>query len=172
MNVFFKRILVNKDKSVTGLAATMLFLVMMASGSAQAESFPGSFANLAEKLLPAVVNISTTQVIKGRSGPTMPQLPPGSPFEEFFKEFMDRNQQQGEQRRQRNATSLGSGFVVDIGKNGDAYIITNNHVIEGADEITVILQDNDRLKAELVGRDVKTDIAVLKVKSKDKNVDN
>ncbi len=170
MNVFLKRMSVSYENFVAGLPATLLFLVMMASASAQAESFPGSFANLAEKLLPAVVNISTTQVIKGRSGPTMPQLPPGSPFEEFFKEFMDRNQQQGEQRRQRNATSLGSGFVVDIGKNGDAYIITNNHVIEGADEITVILQDNDRLKAELVGRDVKTDIAVLKVKSKDKMV--
>jgi serine protease Do len=140
---------------MTWLASTLLALAMMASAAAKAESIPGSFADLAEKLLPAVVNISTTQVIKRRNGPTMPQLPPGSPFEDFFREFMDRNQQQGEPRRQRNATSLGSGFVVDIGKNGDAYVITNNHVIEGADEITVILQDNDRLKAELVGRDEK-----------------
>jgi len=155
---------------LVGLLSTQLLFVVVATASAQGKTFTGSFADLAEKLLPAVVNISTTQVIKGRSGPTMPQLPPGSPFEEFFKEFLDRNQQQGERRRERNATSLGSGFVVDIGKNGDAYIITNNHVIEGADEIAVILQDNDRLKAELVGKDEKTDIAVLRVKSKDKMV--
>lgn len=170
MNVFSKRIPLNFCESLTRLITALLFLVVVSITSAKAETFPGSFANLAEKLLPAVVNISTTQVIKGRSGPTLPQLPPGSPFEEFFKEFMERNQQQGEQRRRRNATSLGSGFVVDIGKNGDAFVITNNHVIEGADEITVILQDNSRLKAELVGRDVKTDIAVLKVKSKEKMV--
>ncbi|MBH89847.1 MAG: serine protease [Magnetovibrio sp.] len=160
----------NYNYIALALLTTFVLLVFVASASAQAKTFPGNFANLAEKLLPSVVNISTTQLIKGRSGPAMPQLPPGSPFEEFFKEFLDRNQQQGQQRRQRNATSLGSGFVVDIGKNGDAYVITNNHVIEGADEITVILQDNDRLKAELVGRDEKTDIAVLKVKSKDKMV--
>lgn len=170
MNIFSSRVPLNNCKLLKGLTSALLLLVLLGSASAKAEKFPGSFANLAEKLLPAVVNISTTQVIKGRSGPTLPQLPPGSPFEEFFKEFLERNQQQGEQRRQRNATSLGSGFVVDIGKNGDAYVITNNHVIEGADEITVVLQDNSRLKAELVGRDVKTDIAVLKVKSKEKMV--
>ncbi len=170
MNGFEKRMSKNYNYIALALLTTFVLLVFVASASAQAKTFPGNFANLAEKLLPSVVNISTTQLIKGRSGPAMPQLPPGSPFEEFFKEFLDRNQQQGQQRRQRNATSLGSGFVVDIGKNGDAYVITNNHVIEGADEITVILQDNDRLKAELVGRDEKTDIAVLKVKSKDKMV--
>ena len=123
MNVFSKRMLVSYYSCMTWLTAALFALLMMASAVAKAESFPGSFANLAEKLLPAVVNISTTQVIKGRSGPTMPQLPPGSPFEEFFREFMDRNQQQGEPRRQRNATSLGSGFVVNIGKNGDADVI-------------------------------------------------
>ena len=171
MNVFLKRLSVNYYNRIAWLAAALLvFAMMLASAGAQARSAPGSFADLAEKLLPAVVNISTTQAIEGRSGPQMPQLAPGSPFEEFFKEFMDRNQQQGDKRRQRKATSLGSGFVINIGKNGDAYVITNNHVIEGADEITVILQDNDRLKAELVGRDAKTDIAVLKVKSNDKMV--
>jgi serine protease Do len=171
VNVFSKQLSVNYYNRLTLLAAVPLALaIMLTSAAAQARSVPGSFADLAEKLLPAVVNISTTQVIEGRSGPQMPQLPPGSPFEEFFKEFMDRNQQQGEQRRQRKATSLGSGFVIDIGKNGDAYVITNNHVIEGADEITVILQDNDRIKAELVGKDVKTDIAVLKVKANKKMV--
>lgn len=148
-------------------AALLALALMLASLPAHARSAPDSFADLAEKLLPAVVNISTTQVIEGRGGPQMPQLPPGSPFEEFFKDFLDRNQPHGNQnRRQRKATSLGSGFIIDTKKNGDAYVITNNHVIEGADEITVILQDNDRLKAELVGKDAKTDIAVLKVKAK------
>ena len=96
MNVFSKRMPINYYSYMTWLAAALLALLMMASVAAKAEAFPGSFADLAEKLLPAVVNISTTQVIKGRSGPTMPQLPPGSPFEEFFREFMERNQQQGE----------------------------------------------------------------------------
>lgn len=148
-------------------ALSIALAVMMASIPANARSAPDSFADLAEELLPAVVNISTTQVIEGRGGPQMPELPPGSPFEEFFKDFFERNQQNGGQnQRPHKATSLGSGFIIDTKKNGDAYVITNNHVIEGADEITVILQDNDRLKAELVGRDAKTDIAVLKIRAK------
>ena len=157
------------NATVVWFAAVMLAMaLMLASATAHAKAAPDSFADLAEKLLPAVVNISTTQVVEGRSGPQMPQLPPGSPFEDFFKEFFDRNQQHSPNRRQRKATSLGSGFIIDIDKNGSAYVITNNHVIQDADEITVILQDNDSLKAELIGRDAKTDIAVLRVKSKKK----
>jgi serine protease Do len=91
----------------------------------------------------------------------LPKLPPGSPFEDFFKEFFDRNQPE---QRARRATSLGSGFIVD--ERG--YVVTNNHVIQDADEITVVLHDDTRLKAELVGRDAKTDIAVLRVKPKEK----
>jgi serine protease Do len=125
---------------------------------ADARSYPESFADLADELLPKVVNISTTQVVEGRGGAEIPQLPPGSPFEDFFKEFFDRNQPQN---RQRRATSLGSGFIVDSG----GYVVTNNHVIDGADEISVILHDDTRLEAELVGRDPKTDLAVLKVNS-------
>ncbi len=156
-----------RSKIINAFATGLLAVVfVVASVPAQARPAPESFADLAEKLLPAVVNISTTQVIEGHSGPQMPQLPPGSPFEEFFRDFMERNQpQRNPNRRQRKATSLGSGFIIDTRKNGDAFVITNNHVIEGADEITVVLQDNDRLKAELVGRDAKTDIAVLKVKA-------
>ena len=90
MNVFSKRMCTIHRDLVIRLLSSLFFLVLMASATAQAKTFPGSFANLAEKLLPAVVNISTTQVIKGRSSPTMPQLPPGSPFEEFFKEFMEK----------------------------------------------------------------------------------
>ena len=85
MNGFEKRMSKNYNYIALALLTTFVLLVFVASASAQAKTFPGNFANLAEKLLPSVVNISTTQLIKGRSGPAMPQLPPGSPFEEFFK---------------------------------------------------------------------------------------
>ena len=133
-----------------GLLALFAFAV-----EAQAKPAPDGFADLAEKLLPSVVNISTTQVIEGRSGVEIPRVPPGSPFEDFFKEFFDRNRPQ----QRRKATSLGSGFILDA----SGYVVTNNHVIQDADEITVIFQDDTRLKAEVVGRDAKSDIAVLKV---------
>ena len=138
-------------------AVLLAFALIMGSSAAQAKTAPDSFADLAQKLLPSVVNISTTQVIEGRRGMELPKLPPGSPFEDFFKEFFDRNQPE---QRSRRGTALGSGFIVDA----KGYIVTNNHVIQEADEITVILHDDTRLKAELVGRDVKTDLAVLKVK--------
>ncbi len=123
-----------------------------------ARGAPDSFADLAERLLPAVVNISTTQTVKkkGEDGPQVPRFPPGSPFEDFFKEFFDRQQREAPQRR---ATSLGSGFVIDP----KGYVVTNNHVIAEADEITVTLHDDTKLKATLVGRDPKTDLALLKV---------
>ena len=138
---------------------------------ALARPAPDSFADLAEKLLPSVVNISTTQTLKAdqkgdKDTPDLPQFPPGSPFEEFFKDFFKHQQQQQHgqgqpQAETRKATSLGSGFIIDPA----GYVVTNNHVIADADEITVILHDNTNLKAELVGRDTKTDIAVLKVKT-------
>ena len=139
------------------LAGRVALAVMAAPAAAQAKAAPESFADLAAKLLPSVVNISTTQTLEGRGGVEMPQLPPGSPFEDFFREFFERNRPQ---QRQRKVTSLGSGFIVDA----SGYIVTNNHVIKDADEITVALQDGTRLKAEVVGRDPKTDMAVLKVK--------
>ncbi len=137
-------------------ALALATALMMYAGAAFAKGAPESFSGLAKKLLPTVVNISTTQTVEGRVGPEMPQLPPGSPFEDFFKEFFDRNGQQAQPRR---ATSLGSGFIVDA----SGFIVTNNHVIQDADEISVILHDDTRLKAELVGRDPETDLALLKV---------
>jgi serine protease Do len=147
---------------------------------ALARPAPDSFADLAAKLLPSVVNISTTQTVKSerggrekgdrgdkdkseRSTPEMPQFPPGSPFEDFFKDFFNRNTPRGgrPEALPRKATSLGSGFIIDAG----GLVVTNNHVIADADEITVILQDDTNLKAEVVGRDTKTDIAVLRVKT-------
>ena len=138
--------------------------MLLAASPALARGTPESFADLAERLLPAVVNISTTSVSqrarRRRPGPAVPNVPRGSPFEEFFKDFMERNRPRGGPRR---ATSLGSGFIID--KSG--IVITNNHVIAKADEIKVILQNGKRLDAKVVGRDPKTDLAVLKVKSKD-----
>ena len=131
-------------------------------------AFPqAGFADEAEKLLPAVVNISTTQTIKDEKGakelPDFPQFAPGSPFEDFFKDFMEKHKGMGGGiPKQRKSTSLGSGYIV----SPDGLIVTNNHVIEDADEITVILHDDTNLKAELVGVDKKTDIAVLRIKNK------
>lgn len=133
----------------------------------QARSAPESFADLSEKLLPAVVNISSTQSAPAqqqgrgeRNRPETPQFPPGSPFEDFFRDFFDRQQER--QTPQRRGSSLGSGFIIDA-KEG--LVVTNNHVIEGADEITVILHDDTNIKAEVVGRDQKTDLALLRIKT-------
>jgi serine protease Do len=133
-----------------------------------ASATPESFAPLARRLLPSVVNIQTTQTLQARGGrpdaPEMPQAPPGSPFEELFREFFERNRPPGGRPGQppaaRRAQSQGSGFIID----GSGIVVTNNHVVDGADEINVVLQDNTTLKAELVGVDTRTDLAVLRVK--------
>jgi len=139
--------------------ATAAFLVAAAvAPAAIAAEAPPSFADLAEKLSPAVVNISTTQTIRNPERvPEMPQFPPGSPFEEFFKDFMDRQMHQDSQPHR--ATSLGSGFIVDP----SGLVVTNNHVIQDSDEITVTLADDAVFKATVVGRDTKTDLALLKI---------
>src|SRR6266478_4794298 len=132
---------------------------------------PENIADVAEKVIDAVVNISTSQKVEARGGGSgggqqaVPQLPPGSPFEEFFEEFFKNRRGQGgddqaPNRSPRRVNSLGSGFIVDAA----GVVITNNHVIADADEITVILTDGTRLKAEVVGKDTKTDLAVLRVK--------
>jgi len=134
----------------------LLVAILIAAGAAHARGTPESFADLAEKLIPSVVTISSTQATPQRQGPEGFNVPPGSPFEEFFKDFFERNQPQ---QRRRRPTSLGSGFIID--KKG--YVVTNNHVIADAEEITVVLHDDTMLKAELVGRDPETDLAVLKI---------
>jgi len=131
--------------------------VVAALGSAQARPAPDSFADLAEHLLPAVVNISTTQTVNVERGPAIPEFPEGSPFREFFDEFFDRHGRPD--TAPHRATSLGSGFIIDA----DGYIVTNTHVIADAEEVTVTLSDDRTLKASIVGRDPKTDIALLKV---------
>jgi serine protease Do len=152
-----------------GLAAVVLAAAFLAFdvSSAQAKAAPQSFADLADKLTPAVVNISTTQVVESKGSlPNMPQFPPGSPFEQFFKDFLEKNAQNGNgdvKPQKRKATALGSGFIIDYKNNGDTFVVTNNHVIQDADEVFVLLNDDTRMKATIVGRDAKSDLAVLKV---------
>lgn len=127
---------------------------------AQPSTAPSSFSDLAERLSPAVVNITTSTNVAGVDQGPRPIVPEGSPFEEFFRDYMDRQpgQPQGPRRR---SSALGSGFII----SDDGYIVTNNHVIETADEIEVELFQGGKLEAEVVGRDPRTDLALLKVKS-------
>ena len=142
--------------------ALILFAAMIAvAPPLRAHGTPDSFAELAEKALPAVVNISTRQTVERQRSPDLPQFPPGSPFEEFFRKFFDREPGDRQDAPPRRATSLGSGFIVDP----SGIIVTNHHVIDKADEILVRLQDDRELQAEVVGRDPKTDLAVLRVES-------
>ncbi|SDB40142.1 Do family serine endopeptidase [Bauldia litoralis] len=134
--------------------------LVIASQAPSSARGPESVADIAEELLDAVVNISTSQTVSGSRNVPAPSMPDGSPFQDFFDEFFD--QRQDEDRgsaRPRRVQSLGSGFVID----SSGVIITNNHVIDGADEITVNFADGSKLTATLVGRDEKTDLAVLKV---------
>ncbi|MFY0613282.1 MAG: Do family serine endopeptidase [Hyphomicrobiaceae bacterium] len=120
---------------------------------------PVSVAPIAEQLVDAVVNISTSQSVKGPGGKPLPRVPDGSPFEDLFEDFFKKRR--GKRGQPRKVSSLGSGFVID-GKEG--LIVTNNHVIEGADEITIIFRNGSKLKVEKVlGKDTKTDLALLKV---------
>ena len=149
------------SKTAAVAAVTALGIVLaqpFVAGPTSARDAPASFADLVEVLMPTVVNITTTQNMpqQGQRLRDLPQLPPGSPFEELFKEFFDHKN--GEQQ-QRRGTSLGSGFIVDP----EGYIVTNNHVIQGAEDITVILRDDTQLKAKLIGSDSRADLAVLKV---------
>src|SRR6187401_1290089 len=162
-----------RQPALAAVAAAVLALPTLATpGFARG---PENIADVAEKVIDAVVNISTSQKVEARGSgnnqQAVPQLPPGSPFEEFFEEFFKNRRGQGGEdqtpnRSPRRVNSLGSGFIVDAA----GVVITNNHVIAEADEITVILTDGTRLKAEVVGRDTKTDLAVLRVKPPSKGL--
>ena len=146
-------------------AAAIVLFASMTPASARG---PEGISDVAEQVIDAVVNVSTKQSVDLRSG-AMPQLPPGSPFEEFFEEFFKNRRGQNGQNGQsgqnnqpavpRRVNSLGSGFIIDA----SGLVVTNNHVIADADEVNVILNDGTTLKAEIVGRDQKTDLALLKV---------
>ncbi|MEP7031794.1 MAG: Do family serine endopeptidase, partial [Pseudolabrys sp.] len=151
-------------------AAAIAWPLMTAPASARG---PENIADTAEAVIDAVVNISTKQSVALTNNGAMPQLPPGSPFEEFFEEFFKNRRGQGPgqggqggpggqggtPQTPRRVNSLGSGFIIDA----SGLVVTNNHVIADADEVSVILNDGTTLKAELIGTDKKTDLALLKV---------
>lgn len=135
----------------------VFILVMVAPAWANVSMV--SFADLAEKASPAVVNIAAVQAVKQQDWRTqMPQFPPGSPFEQFFKDFFENQYKNAPAKK---GVALGSGFII----SADGYVVTNNHVIQNAQDIKVILNDQTQLSATLVGRDEKTDLALLKVKA-------
>lgn len=153
------------------LGAASILSAPVFSGPALARG-PDGIADVAERVIDAVVNISTSQTVEAKGGSSggdrgaMPQLPPGSPFEEFFDDFFKNRRggpgggSKGGEAQPRKTNSLGSGFIVDT----SGIVVTNNHVIADADEINIIMNDGTKIKAELVGVDKKTDLAVLKFK--------
>src|SRR5438552_256389 len=159
---------------LAGAAMTIGAASMLASAPAFARG-PDGIADIAEKVIDAVVNISTSQTVEAKGGGggggdrgATPQVPPGSPFEEFFDDFFKNRRggpggkggDKGGEFQPRKTNSLGSGFIVDAA----GVVVTNNHVIADADEINIIMNDGTKIKADLVGVDKKTDLAVLKFK--------
>ena len=134
------------------------FLVFNFSIFANAKNTPESFADLAEKLMPSVVNISTTQTVVTNVNPFPFEFPPGSPFEDMFKEFGT--------PQKRKASALGSGFIIDA----KGIVVTNNHVIKGAEDIMVTVNGEKEYEAKIIGSDPLSDLAVLEIQSKDKFV--
>ncbi len=148
------------------IALIMGAATVLATGlKSEARGAPDSFADLAEQVSPAVVNITTTTIVEARANGPQPMVPEGSPFEEFFRDFLDRDgqgNQGGRGGKPRRSQALGSGFVI----SEDGFIVTNNHVIEGADEIMIEFFGGEKeLPAKVIGTDPNTDIALLKVES-------
>jgi len=135
---------------------SVFFIYFLLTIKGYTQNIPSSFADLAERLMPSVVNISTTQTITTRANPFPFEFPPGSPFEDMFKEFQT--------PQQRQASALGSGFIIDA----KGLVITNNHVIQGADDIVVRVNGEEEYKAKIVGADPLSDVAVLQIESDEK----
>ena len=140
------------------LKLVILTFILAFSFSVQSnsKSVPASFADLAERLMPSVVNISTTQTVKTTSNPFPFQFPPGSPFEDMFKEFGT--------PQERKSSALGSGFIIEE----KGIVVTNNHVIQNAEDIIVRVNGDKDYKAKVIGADPLSDIAVLQLETKDK----
>ena len=130
-----------------------LFLTLSISVQSNSKTVPASFADLAEKLMPSVVNISTTQTVVTNTNPFPFQFPPGSPFEDMFKEFGT--------PQERKSSALGSGFIIDE----KGIVITNNHVIQDAEDIIVRVNGDEEFKAKIIGADPLSDIAVLQLET-------
>lgn len=169
-----------KQLSVALFGAVFFISILLSTGFAVAKGTPDGFADLAEKLMPAVVNVSISSTMK-KPPPQMQGKPFEGPFQDFFEDFLNRQNRRGGQNRDQNRdqnkngeknlkrdespkrkiASLGSGFVIDP----SGIIVTNNHVIEDADEITVTFPNGDKFPATLIGRDKKIDLAVLQIKA-------
>ena len=139
------------------------FVLLISSFPVRGNNLPESFADLVEQLSPAVVNITTTAIVPEREQ-FNPMVPRGSPFEDFFRDFMEKQPGDQQPKRQRRGTALGSGFII----SSDGLLVTNNHVIENADEIKIEMLNGEILEAKILGTDPKTDVALLKVESKTK----
>ena len=150
-------LLVQRGAAIAALAAAVALLPAQPA----AARGPDGIADVAEQVIDAVVNISTSQKVDPRAE-ELPDLPPGSPMEKFFDQFFKNHHGQGGDNSDegpRRINSLGSGFIIDP----SGLVVTNNHVIADADEISVILNDGTKLKADLVGKDTKADLALLRV---------
>jgi serine protease Do len=141
-------------------AAALAAALCLTAAQPAAARGPENIADVAEQVIDAVVNISTSQKIDPRVT-ELPDVPPGSPMEEFFDQFFKNRRGGGNEQTPRRVNSLGSGFIIDA----SGLVVTNNHVISDADEINVILNDGTKLKATLVGKDNKSDLALLRVRS-------
>jgi serine protease Do len=141
-------------------AAVIALLATMVPALAEGPSGPQSVAGLVNRLSPAVVNISSSHRIAGGSGVPYPKAPDGSPLNQYFDDLNPNHDQGGDAMDE--AESLGSGFLI----SADGLIVTNNHVIDGADQVLIYLTDGSRLPAKIVGADIKTDLAVLKIDAK------
>jgi serine protease Do len=157
MGAFFDRMTTPVRRPATAILLAAAIAWPALPGPAAALG-PEAITNVAEQVIDSVVNISTKQTVD-ISSREMPQLPPGSPFEEFFEEFFKNRQGRNGAPTPRRVNSLGSGFIIDAA----GYVVTNNHVIDKADEVNVILNDGTTLKAQVVGHDSKADLALLKV---------
>ena len=149
------------DAAIAALVLALIVLAQLPAAAAVAATRgPQNIADVAEQVIDAVVNVSTSQQVDPHVG-EVPDLPPGSKMEKFFQDFFKhhRGLNGDAQEEPHRVNSLGSGFIIDP----SGLIVTNNHVIEGADEIHVILNDGTRLKADLVGKDTKSDLALLRV---------
>ncbi|MGH6817222.1 MAG: Do family serine endopeptidase [Methylovirgula sp.] len=148
------------------LALGLAVLLMLGMPAARAGQAPASFADLAAQVSDAVVNISATQTYEEQGAGGEPELDPGTPFDDLFNDYFRHHQDQGDDSEQlmnpheRRSNSLGSGFVIDP----SGIIVTNNHVIADSDDVTVIFTDGTKLRAQVIGKDTKVDVAVLKVK--------
>ena len=142
-------------KKIKTLLLTIILILDFQSISFS-KDYPGSFADLAEKLMPSVVNISTTTIVKTQSNQFPFQFPPGSPFEDMFKEFGT--------PQERPSAALGSGFIIDE----KGIVVTNNHVIQDAKDIIIRVNGNKEFKANVLGADPLSDIAVLQLETEEK----